>query len=787
MRHLLLFIVLLALLPAIVFSQATIQVAPGTNAISAAVANASSGDILELGEGVFIEQNTVVIDKALIIRAKAGLSTKPVWQVEWVVGADSTQLMMKVLDHFWLDGIKLDGKTVAGDTIQSGLLVDKDTKVGQNITLTNCEFVNYLDLAIYAEDSQANNVVIKFCTFAHIPGERGGVGTINWFFDDATTDGSNFSIVNSTIYDTYGRSIYIKANSEMDLLVDHVTIAVDTTGNWGEKTIEYRGVKAIIRNSIITCYPDSANSHGIRLGSAESIVEYIYAGPFVTSRGFWKDKGDFVHPEENILNYDETILTFTDPDNGDFSYPDWQDAYIYGKDEGGNDTPLGDLRAFDLVDTTPDFTPIYSQTTIPVAAGTNAISAAVAGASSGDILELGAGTFIEQDTVVINRAITIMAAAGLEDNLPVWQIEWFGTDTIQNMIQLKSSLILDGIKLSGITVGGDTIQSALIADATATPHLILIIQYCEFVNFQDMAIYGEDALAKKVLIQTTTFAHIPGARGGVGTVNWFYNDTTGSSTFTMTNCLIYDTYGRSIYVKTPGVLDFLVDHVTIAVDTTGNWGEKVIEYRGVKAMIRNSIITCYPDSANSHGIRLGSVESIVEYIYAGPFISSRGFWKDKGDFVHSDDNILYFDETILTFTDPDNGDFSYPDWQDAYTYGMDKDGNAIPLGDLRPWGLVNAIDDEGIVHVPTKMQLHQNYPNPFNPQTTIGFNLPVAGQVSLTVYNTIGQKIVTLVDQQMKAGQHSVTWNASSVSSGIYFYKIQMDNRVQVRKMVLLK
>ncbi|GAH41396.1 unnamed protein product, partial [marine sediment metagenome] len=105
----------------------------------------------------------------------------------------------------------------------------------------------------------------------------------------------------------------------------------------------------------------------------------------------------------------------------------------------------------------------------------------------------------------------------------------------------------------------------------------------------------------------------------------------------------------------------------------------------------------------------------------------------------------------------------------------------------RAFDLVDAIDDEGIVNVPTKMQLHQNYPNPFNPQTTIGFNLPVAGQVSLTVYNTIGQKIVTLVDQQMKAGEHSVIWNASSVSSGIYFYKIQMDNRVQVRKMVLLK
>ncbi len=784
MKHSLRFVfILMVLLPATIFSQTTIQVAPGTNTISAAVAGASSGDILELAEGIFIEQNTVVIDKALIIRAKADAATMPVWQVEWV-GTDSTQLMMKVLDHFWLDGIKLDGITVAGDTIECGLLADKDTKVGQNVTLTNCDFVNFLDMAIYADDSQANSVLIEFCTFAHIPGARGGVGTINWFFNETTTV-SSFTIENSTIYDTYGRSLYISADSEMDMLVDHVTIAVDTTGNWGEKTIEYRGVKATIKNSIITCYPDSANSHGIRLGSALSTVEYIYAGPFVYSRTFWKDKGDFVHPEENILWHHETTLTFTAPANGDFSYPNYEDAYFFGKDGEGNETPLGDLRAFDLVDTTPNFTPIYSQTTIPVAAGTNAISAAVAGASSGDILELGTGIFIEQDTVFINRAITIKAAD--ENTMPVWQIEWVDTDSIQNMIQLKSSLTLDGIKLDGITVAGDTIQSALIANETATPHLNLLIQDCEFVNFKDMAIYVEDALAWKMLIQTTTFAHIPGARGGVGTINWFSNDTTGTTSFTMENCTIYDTYGRSIYVSTDKTLEFLVDHVTIAVDTTGNWGEKTIEYRGEKATITNSIITCYPDSANSHGIRLGSALSTVEYIYAGPFVASRSFWKDKGDFVHPEENILWHHETTLTFTDAVNGDFSYPNYEDAYFFGKDAEGNEVPLGDLRWTGLINAIEDDGIAHIPTKMRLDQNYPNPFNPQTTIGFDLPMTDQVTLTVYNTIGQRIVTLVDQQMKAGHHSVIWDASSFPSGIYFYKIKTDNSVQVRKMVLLK
>jgi len=85
----------------------------------------------------------------------------------------------------------------------------------------------------------------------------------------------------------------------------------------------------------------------------------------------------------------------------------------------------------------------------------------------------------------------------------------------------------------------------------------------------------------------------------------------------------------------------LVEHETIVVDTTGNWGEKKIEARIENAMVRNCIITCYPDSANSHGIRMAYPSSTAEYIYAGPFVSSRDFWKPKNDFAWDDEKILY--------------------------------------------------------------------------------------------------------------------------------------------------
>jgi len=93
--------------------------------------------------------------------------------------------------------------------------------------------------------------------------------------------------------------------------------------------------------------------------------------------------------------------------------------------------------------------------------------------------------------------------------------------------------------------------------------------------------------------------------------------------------------------------------------------------------------------------------------------------------------------------------------------------------------------------VPTVFGLGQNYPNPFNPSTTIQYDLPVAGHVTLTVYNTLGQIVDRLLDNQQNAGSYKIRWDASKVSSGVYMYVITVDGGKQtfkeVRRMVLLK
>jgi hypothetical protein len=94
--------------------------------------------------------------------------------------------------------------------------------------------------------------------------------------------------------------------------------------------------------------------------------------------------------------------------------------------------------------------------------------------------------------------------------------------------------------------------------------------------------------------------------------------------------------------------------------------------------------------------------------------------------------------------------------------------------------------------LPTAFALMQNYPNPFNPLTTIQYQLPITSRVTISLYNILGQHVRTLVDWIEDAGFKSVQWNGINemgvtVASGVYFYRIQAENFVATRKLVLLR
>jgi len=83
--------------------------------------------------------------------------------------------------------------------------------------------------------------------------------------------------------------------------------------------------------------------------------------------------------------------------------------------------------------------------------------------------------------------------------------------------------------------------------------------------------------------------------------------------------------------------------------------------------------------------------------------------------------------------------------------------------------------------------LQQNYPNPFNPVTTIDYVVLQHGPVSIRVYNSLGQEVATLVNESLAAGQYQVTFDASSLASGVYLYRMTAEGYSGTKKMVLVK
>ena len=111
-------------------------------------------------------------------------------------------------------------------------------------------------------------------------------------------------------------------------------------------------------------------------------------------------------------------------------------------------------------------------------------------------------------------------------------------------------------------------------------------------------------------------------------------------------------------------------------------------------------------------------------------------------------------------------------------------------GEYSPWRRVWIDMATGLTNnseIPLEYNLYNNYPNPFNPSTSIKFDIPKAGFVSLKVYDVTGREVATLVNEVLQPSRYNVEWNGSQFSSGVYFYRIQAGDFVKVQKMILTK
>jgi hypothetical protein len=206
---------------------------------------------------------------------------------------------------------------------------------------------------------------------------------------------------------------------------------------------------------------------------------------------------------------------------------------------------------------------------------------------------------------------------------------------------------------------------------------------------------------------------------------------------------------------------------------------------------------------------------------ANPVITNCILWSNLPTQIHmaggSDPEVTFCDldsywpgvgniRVYPEFRDPGNNDFHLM----STACGNPLDSPCIDIGDPNildslldcAWGLGDLRSDMGaygggdsmtvgifdnIPSLPDRFILLQNYPNPFNASTTIRFSLPYKFEISISVYNLLGQKIESLFEGVQESGEHALTWNATHLPSGIYFARLETRCRTENIKMVLLK
>jgi hypothetical protein len=156
-----------------------------------------------------------------------------------------------------------------------------------------------------------------------------------------------------------------------------------------------------------------------------------------------------------------------------------------------------------------------------------------------------------------------------------------------------------------------------------------------------------------------------------------------------------------------------------------------------------------------------------------------------------DENVDFFALATITilYSDP-GGTAAHANIQfitlDDLGSGQPSTDSWFIIDDVELSGVVSDVNEDETIN-PVEFNLSQNYPNPFNPSTTIYYALPEASNVTLKIFNTLGEEVSVLVNSVMEAGTHEVNFEASQLNSGIYFYQLRTGNFVETKKMMLLK
>lgn len=243
----------------------------------------------------------------------------------------------------------------------------------------------------------------------------------------------------------------------------------------------------------------------------------------------------------------------------------------------------------------------------------------------------------------------------------------------------------------------------------------------------------------------------------------------------------------------------LYERVTYTYDSDGNMTSKFPEnWDGSKWVNSNSGSTYTYDS---NGNMISATYETVDRSHGGQDIF---IWRYTYTYDSNGNKISHFSETLYnntwqsdwlyTYTYDDNGDMIsglFESWygdKDGTFRFFDSFGNSYKYGGLEINVYYSTITDvaEEDLNV-LAFTLSQNYPNPFNPSTIISYSIPKSSFVQLKIYDMLGREVASLVDEEQAVGNYKVGFNASNLTSGVYFYRLQSGEFTETKKLILLR
>lgn len=489
---------------------------------------------------------------------------------------------------------------------------------------------------------------------------------------------------------------------------------------------------------------------------------------------------------------------------------------------------------------------LWAQTVVgPSAEGeVDVLSTAISNASSGDILELQEGVYVEANTIeTIDGDLTIRGAEGAE-------VIIFGptqTELAADMLQVKSNnLWLDNL----IFIGSDSSRNGIVnyyagvaeagQEKDADKNNIYVTD-CQFyaINQSCIIIQGstswdneipepEDDMFHPVDTLRVTDSHFYGA--DITNDRAIYTGKRQAHYVEVRRSTFWSLGEDAVEVKGYYIGDpdsnnphndanyntAIVDHLTI-FNTYNNCPEQKIGRGGdgihFEVASQNDVVS------NTIIFKTGRFGFKVKRGYAGEVCATYSMG-DSANLSggYSPPTVFYWDmckantsfESNALFVDPYNGDFSLspqsdalgsadpnspdgpnrgdPHWNDSTTYWPNKTEIAVIVEKAQSFV---AVGGERTA-IAGSFKLDQNYPNPFNAMTTISFGVVRRGLVTLQIYTVTGQKVRTLVHEVRDVGPHSAIWNGLDdrghpLSSGVYLYQLNTEASSDTRKMLLLK